>query len=71
MEKNISENVFGQFGDAKSLYFEGDMEAAVALSGQVAGRIQSVRPVADIIHETIQDFYATVASLSKTYPLGR
>ena len=68
MEKNINENVFGQFGDAKSLYFGGDMEAAVALSGQVAGRIQSVRPVADIIHETVQDFYSTVDSLSKAYP---
>ena len=31
------------------LYFGGDMEAAIALSGQVAGRIDAVRPVAEII----------------------
>ena len=68
LEKAIDENIFGQFGDAKSLYFGGDMEAAVALSGQVAGRIESIRPVSEIIQETVQDFYSTVASLSKDYP---
>ncbi|MBA2282418.1 MAG: nitronate monooxygenase [Acidimicrobiia bacterium] len=31
------------------LYFGGDMEAAIPLSGQVAGRIESVEPVASII----------------------
>ena len=68
MEKAIDENIFGQFGDAKSLYFGGDMEAAVPLSGQVAGRIESVRPVAEIIQETAREFFATVASLSHDYP---
>ena len=68
MEKAIDENIFGQFGDAKSLYFGGDMEAAVPLSGQVAGRIESVLPVAEIIQETAREFFATVASLSHDYP---
>ena len=68
MEKAIDENIFGQFGDAKSLYFGGDMEAAVPLSGQVAGRIESVRPVAEIIQETAREFFATVTSLSHDYP---
>ena len=68
MEKAVDENIFGQFGDAKSLYFGGDMEAAVPLSGQVAGRIESVRPVAEIIQETAREFFATVASLSHDYP---
>ena len=67
MEKAIDENVFGQFGDAQSLYFGGDMEAAVALSGQVAGRIDEIRPVADIIEETAQEFFDTIASLSNSY----
>ncbi|MDG1086516.1 MAG: hypothetical protein P8P20_02165 [Acidimicrobiales bacterium] len=40
------------------------MEAAIALTGQVAGRIDSVRPVADIINDTVSEFAATVASLS-------
>jgi enoyl-[acyl-carrier protein] reductase II len=57
-------NVFGDFGDAKALYFGGDMEAAIALSGQVAGRIDAVRPVAEIIASTVEEFVATVDRLS-------
>lgn len=34
------------------LYFGGDMNAAVAMSGQVAGRIDAVEPVAEILRET-------------------
>ncbi len=57
-------NVFGDFGNARDLYFGGDMNAAIALSGQVAGRIESVRSVADIIDDTITEFAATVARLN-------
>jgi enoyl-[acyl-carrier protein] reductase II len=57
-------NVFGDFGNAQDLYFGGDMEAAIALSGQVAGRIDSVRPVAEIIDSTVAEFIATVERLS-------
>ncbi|MFM9038283.1 MAG: NAD(P)H-dependent flavin oxidoreductase [Actinomycetota bacterium] len=48
------------------LYFGGDMEASIALTGQVMGRIESVRPVAEIISETVDDYRATVARLSST-----
>jgi enoyl-[acyl-carrier protein] reductase II len=64
LEKVIDENVFGHFGDAQALYFGGDMEAAIALSGQVAGRIDSVRPVADIIADTVREFGEVVARLA-------
>ena len=57
-------NVFGEFGDAMALYFGGDMEASIALSGQVAGRIDAVRPVADIIADTVREFGETVARLA-------
>lgn len=70
MEKAIDENIFGKFGDAQKLYFGGDMEAAVALSGQVAGRIDAVRPVAEIIEETAEEFFAAVNSLAHQYPQG-
>lgn len=60
---DAEENVFGEFGNAEALYFGGDMEAAIALSGQVAGRIESVRPVADIIADTVREFGETVARL--------
>jgi len=56
-------NVFGDFGDPRALYFGGDMEAAIALGGQVAGRIDEIRPVADIIAETVAGFAATVERL--------
>ena len=56
-------NVFGDFGDPQALYFGGDMEAAIALGGQVAGRIDEIRPVADIIAETVAGFAATVERL--------
>jgi enoyl-[acyl-carrier protein] reductase II len=56
-------NVFGDFGNARDLYFGGDMEAAIALSGQVAGRIDEVRPVADIIADTVREFAAVVERL--------
>jgi enoyl-[acyl-carrier protein] reductase II len=34
------------------LYFDGDMDASVANTGQVAGRIQDIPPAADIIKQT-------------------
>lgn len=52
------------FGTAKDLYFGGDMEASIALSGQVVGRIDEVLPVRKIIHDTMREFYATCKSLS-------
>jgi enoyl-[acyl-carrier protein] reductase II len=56
-------NVFGDFGDAAALYFGGDMEAAIPLGGQVAGRIDAVRPVADIIADTVREFTEVVDRL--------
>jgi enoyl-[acyl-carrier protein] reductase II len=56
-------NVFGDFGDPQSLYFGGDMEAAFALTGQVAGRIDEIRSVADVIADTVRGFAETVDRL--------
>ena len=67
MERAINENVFGKFGDAQSLYFGGDMEAAVPLSGQVAGRIDAVRPVTEIIDETAREFFEAIEKLNSDY----
>ncbi|MBT4984588.1 MAG: nitronate monooxygenase [Ilumatobacter sp.] len=60
---DVEHNVFGDFGNALDLYFGGDMNAAIALSGQVAGRIESVESVADIVAETVRGFAETVARL--------
>ena len=40
------------------------MNAAIALGGQVVGRIDAVRPVADIIADTVQEFSNTVHRLA-------
>jgi enoyl-[acyl-carrier protein] reductase II len=66
-EKTPPENIMGEFGHALDLYFGGDMEASIALSGQVAGRIDEVKPVAQIIVETVAEFEATVAAMGAKY----
>ena len=40
----------------QDLYFEGNMEAAPALSGQSSGLINEIKPVKQIINETINEF---------------
>ena len=61
------DNVMGEFGRALDLYFGGDMNAAIALTGQVAGRIDAVRPVAEILDEIMDQFDATLNSLADAY----
>ncbi len=58
-------DVFGELGNVKQLYFEGDLDASIALGGQVAGRIESVRPVREILEEIALEFHATVAELGR------
>jgi len=67
LEASINDNIMPEFGEAKALYFGGDMEAAIPLSGQVAGRIESVEPVADIIARTRQEFFEIVDHLGQQY----
>ena len=43
---------------ALDLYFGGDMEASIALTGQVMGRIESVEPVESIVHSMVNEFRA-------------
>ncbi len=61
--------VMAEFGNAKALYFGGDMEASIALSGQVAGRIDAVKPVAEIVAGTVAEYAAVARRLS--HPHGR
>jgi enoyl-[acyl-carrier protein] reductase II len=53
------------FGRALDLYFGGDMEAAIALTGQVAGRIESVEPVESIIRSTVESFRQCLQELNQ------
>ncbi len=63
-QEQVSLTVMGR---ALDLYFGGDMEASLALTGQVAGRIDSVRPVAEIISETVAEFRAVSARLGRHF----
>jgi enoyl-[acyl-carrier protein] reductase II len=56
-------NIFGEMARAKELYFGGDMEAAIALTGQVAGRIGSVRPVKEILDGIMAEYAEAVRAL--------
>ena len=67
LELDMQTNAMTEFGTALDLYFGGDMEASIALTGQVAGRIDAVRPVAEVIHEIRDEFFATVQRMSDQY----
>ncbi len=67
LEATIPESVRAEFAGVLDLYFGGDMEAAVPLTGQVCGRIESVETVAEILEKTVAGFHASVASLAKRY----
>jgi enoyl-[acyl-carrier protein] reductase II len=67
LEATIPESVRAEFAGVLDLYFGGDMEAAVPLTGQVCGRIEAVETVAEILEKTVAGFHASVASLAKRY----
>jgi enoyl-[acyl-carrier protein] reductase II len=51
----------------RELYNDGDMEASFACLGMVAGRIDDVRPVAEIIRATVEEFGAVVGRLAEQH----
>ncbi|NRA03859.1 MAG: nitronate monooxygenase [Myxococcales bacterium] len=55
----------GELGTVLKLYFGGDMEASIALSGQVVGRIDAVKPVREVLHETLREFFEVAGRLGK------
>lgn len=60
---NVMENMVG----IPQLYFGGDMEAAIPLSGQVCGRIDAVLSAKEIIDDTMAGFHEVIAGLSRQY----
>lgn len=57
--------MMGLGGGIQDVYFGGQLEKGIALTGQVAGRIDAVRPVAEIIADTVREFEAAAERLSK------
>ena len=54
-------------GGVRDVYFGGNLEAGVALTGQVAGRIEAVVPVAEVIEQTVRGFFETIEGLAKEH----
>ena len=67
LEFDVETNAMSEFGKATDLYFGGDMEASIALTGQVCGRIDAVRPVAEIIAEVREEFFRVMGTMSQQY----
>jgi enoyl-[acyl-carrier protein] reductase II len=52
------------FGDgAKDLYFGGDMESSIALSGQGAGMITGIKTVEEVIDDTVTQYFEICSDL--------
>lgn len=62
-ERSDEPVALGSLDGILSLYFDGDLDAAYAFGGQVAGRIDEVLPVAEILDGTVREFRAVVTDL--------
>ncbi|MEH6635846.1 MAG: nitronate monooxygenase [Halioglobus sp.] len=60
-------NVMEQMADLQTLYFGGDMEAAIPLSGQVCGRIDEVLTAKQIVEGTMAGFDQVMHGLASQY----
>lgn len=67
LEFDTEKNAFAEFGDARDLYFGGDMEAAIPLTGQVAGRINAIEPVAEILGRCAEECEVILRDLAQRY----
>ena len=52
------------------LYFQGDLNAAFAFGGQVAGRVDEILPVEQIVYETVGGFYDVVQRSGRIPSVG-
>ena len=60
---DVMENMAG----IPQLYFGGDMEAAIPLSGQVAGRIDEIKTAKQVVEQTMNEFHGVMRTLSDRY----
>ena len=60
-------NIMEHMAKIPDLYFGGDMEAAIPLSGQVAGRIDSIKSAKAVVEDTMSSFHAIMRDLAGQY----
>ena len=58
---------FEHMANILDLYFGGDLEAAIQLTGQVMGRINEARSAAEIVESTMAGFHSCLAGLQGQY----
>ena len=67
LEFDTSADAMAAMANFRELYFGGDMEAALPLGGAVAGRIERIRPVADVLRDCADDCLAIIERLAEQY----
>ena len=70
-ERSDEQVTLGSLDGILSLYFEGDLDAAFAFGGQVAGRIEAVETVEEIVRSTMAEFHAVIEDLARRYRAPR
>jgi enoyl-[acyl-carrier protein] reductase II len=66
-ELSLEGDPMALLGDIMSLYRDGDINASLPQLGQVAGRIEAIQPVAEIIRQTVAEFEETLGNLAHRY----
>jgi enoyl-[acyl-carrier protein] reductase II len=70
LEFDHERNAMAAFGSVQDVYFGGDLDAGIALGGQVAGRISASRPVAEIIAGCAAECEQILGRLADSYVDG-
>ena len=68
-EFDVQRNAMEAMTRHRDLYFAGDLTAGLPFAGQVSGRIDAIRPVAEVIAECARDCLAVLHDLARRYPL--
>ena len=63
-------NAMALLDNIAALYEHGDLDASLPQLGQVAGRIDEILPVAEIIERTVAEFAAVLRRLRHGYPVA-
>ncbi len=66
-ELSLEGDPMALLGDIMSLYRDGDMNASLPQLGQVAGRIEAIQPVSEIIAQTVAEFEDVLGALAHRY----
>ena len=67
LEFDHQRNAMASFGTVADVYFGGQLEDGIALGGQVAGRIDASRPVAEIVRGCAVECEEILAQLARRY----